>query len=48
MPNLTIDGKSIEVPAGTTIIQAAEKLGTAKNGGNRIFCVSGHVNKPGI
>lgn len=27
MPNLTIDGKKIEVPAGTTIIQAAEKLG---------------------
>ncbi len=27
MPNLTIDGKHIEVPAGTTIIQAAEKLG---------------------
>jgi NADH-quinone oxidoreductase subunit F len=24
------------------------KLGSAKNGGNRIFCVSGHVNKPGI
>ena len=27
MPNLTIDGQKIEVPAGTTIIQAAEKLG---------------------
>ncbi len=27
MPNLTIDGKKVEVPAGTTIIQAAEKLG---------------------
>ena len=27
MPKLTIDGKQIEVPAGTTIIQAAEKLG---------------------
>lgn len=27
MPKLTIDGKEIEVPAGTTIIQAAEKLG---------------------
>jgi len=27
MPNLTIDGKQIEVPAGTTIIQAADKLG---------------------
>ncbi len=27
MPKLTIDGKEIEVPAGTTIIQAAEQLG---------------------
>ncbi|MCC6759054.1 MAG: molybdopterin-dependent oxidoreductase [Candidatus Omnitrophica bacterium] len=27
MPKLTIDGKEIEVPAGTTIIQAADKLG---------------------
>lgn len=27
MPKLTIDGKEIEVPAGTTIIAAAEKLG---------------------
>ncbi len=27
MPNVSIDGKQIEVPAGTTIIQAAEKLG---------------------
>jgi NADH-quinone oxidoreductase subunit G len=27
MPNVTIDGKQIEVPAGTTIIQAADKLG---------------------
>ena len=27
MPNLTIDGNPIEVPPGTTIIQAAEKLG---------------------
>ena len=27
MPSLTIDGKQIEVPAGTTIIQAADKLG---------------------
>ncbi|MBI1976610.1 MAG: NADH-quinone oxidoreductase subunit NuoF [Candidatus Omnitrophica bacterium] len=24
------------------------KLGCERNGGNRIFCVSGHVNKPGI
>jgi len=24
------------------------KLGSGKDGGNRIFCVSGHVNKPGI
>lgn len=27
MPNITIDGKPIEVEAGTTVIQAAEKLG---------------------
>ncbi len=27
MPRLTIDGREIEVPAGTTVIQAAEKLG---------------------
>ncbi len=27
MPNLIIDGKQVEVPAGTTIIQAADKLG---------------------
>ena len=27
MPKLIIDGKEIEVAAGTTIIQAAEKLG---------------------
>ena len=27
MPKLTIDGKEVEVPAGTTVIQAAEKLG---------------------
>ena len=27
MPKLTIDGKEIDVPAGTTIIAAAEKLG---------------------
>jgi NADH-quinone oxidoreductase subunit G len=27
MPKLVIDGQEIEVPAGTTIIQAAEKLG---------------------
>ncbi len=24
------------------------KLGCAKNGGNRLFCVSGHVRKPGV
>ena len=24
------------------------KLGCEKNGGNRMFCVSGHVNKPGV
>jgi NADH-quinone oxidoreductase subunit G len=27
MPKLTIDGKEIEVPAGTTVIQAADQLG---------------------
>lgn len=27
MPNLTIDGKTVEVEPGTTVIQAAEKLG---------------------
>jgi NADH-quinone oxidoreductase subunit G len=27
MPKLTIDGQEIEVPAGTTIIQAADKMG---------------------
>jgi len=27
MPNVTIDGKQIEVPVGTTVIQAADKLG---------------------
>jgi len=27
MPTLTIDGKPIEVPAGTTVIQAAESMG---------------------
>ena len=27
MPKLTIDGKEVEVPSGTTVIQAAEKLG---------------------
>jgi len=29
MPNITIDGKQIEVPVGTTVIQAAVKLGIA-------------------
>ncbi len=24
------------------------QLGSEKNGGNRLFCVSGHVNKPGV
>ncbi len=24
------------------------KLGTAKDGGHRLFCISGHVNKPGV
>ncbi|MCE9636913.1 MAG: molybdopterin-dependent oxidoreductase [Planctomycetes bacterium] len=28
MPKLTIDGRSVEVPKGTTIIQAARQLGT--------------------
>ncbi len=23
-------------------------LGTPKNGGTRLFCLSGHVNKPGV
>ena len=23
-------------------------LGSPKNGGTRLFCISGHVNKPGI
>ncbi len=27
MPNLTIDGREVSVPEGTTVIQAAEKLG---------------------
>ena len=27
MVNLTIDGKKVEVPEGTTILQAAAKLG---------------------
>ena len=27
MPKCTIDGKEIEVAAGTTVIQAAEQLG---------------------
>ena len=33
------------------ILNGAEwfaKLGCAKNGGNRLFCVSGHVAKPGV
>ena len=33
------------------IVKGAEwyaKLGCEKNGGNRLFCVSGHVNKPGV
>src|SRR6201999_729751 len=31
-------------------IGAAEyaKLGTERNGGTRLFCLSGHVNKPGV
>ncbi len=27
MPGLTIDGREIEVPKGSTVIQAAEELG---------------------
>ena len=27
MPNLTIDGRSVEVPAGTTLLEAAQRLG---------------------
>src|SRR5215472_11605335 len=33
------------------ILRGAEwfaKLGTPKNGGTRLFCLSGHVNKPGV
>ncbi len=36
---------------GPIIAKGAEwfaKLGSEKNGGNRLFCVSGHVNKPGV
>lgn len=36
---------------GPIILNGADwfsKLGCEKNGGTRIFCVSGHVNKPGI
>ena len=36
---------------GPIIAKGAEwyaKLGCEKNGGNRLFCVSGHVNKPGV
>ncbi len=36
---------------GPIILKGAEwfaKLGCEKNGGNRLFCVSGHVNKPGV
>jgi NADH-quinone oxidoreductase subunit F len=28
--------------------KAFADLGTAKNGGTRLFCLSGHVNKPGV
>jgi len=27
MPTLTIDGQQVEVPAGATVLEAAEKLG---------------------
>jgi len=36
---------------GPIINKGAEwyaKLGSEKNGGNRLFCISGHVNKPGV
>lgn len=36
---------------GPIILKGAEwfcKLGSEKNGGNRLFCISGHVNKPGV
>lgn len=36
---------------GPIILKGADwyaKLGCEKNGGNRLFCVSGHVNKPGV
>jgi NADH-quinone oxidoreductase subunit F len=36
---------------GPIILNGAEwfaKLGCEKNGGNRLFCISGHVNKPGV
>ena len=28
--------------------QAFAALGTPKNGGTRLVCISGHVNKPGV
>ena len=28
--------------------QRFAELGTPKNGGTRLFCLSGHVNKPGV
>ncbi len=28
--------------------EAFAKLGTPKNGGTRLFCLSGHINKPGV
>lgn len=36
---------------GPIILKGSEwfaKLGSDKNGGNRLFCISGHVNKPGV
>ena len=36
---------------GPIVLNGSEwyaKLGCDKNGGNRLFCVSGHVNKPGV
>ena len=28
--------------------QSLPNMGTPKNGGTRLFCLSGHVNKPGV
>jgi len=50
MTQLTINGAAVEVPAGTTILRKGaawwSALGRPKNTGTKIFCISGHVNKP--